>query len=117
MSLNYELREGQTNADLPNEGNDHFSFCVMMMVTDVGKLDTKGLELFRSRLLDYANLKGWKTKEVVWYLNYADHVKGMTTNIITSSVTDWNKKLKVLTADNRKELAWNVERALTEEAS
>lgn len=124
MSLDYRLREGQTNGDLPFEQSAHFGFCTIMMVCGVGKLDDKGIEMLVERYAEYATVTGkfWLPKadtaaeDIARTRAYAEHVRGMTTNIKTETKTWWKNRLVDIV---RREASYHRSRleAFTEQAA
>lgn len=97
MSLDYRLPEGMTNADLPDDGMNHFAFVTHMMAVGVPDLKSGNLDEFKRRIgiwiiSDGEPMDGYDY--TIWYLRwYADQVKGMTTNCMRLTKKEFNDRI------------------------
>jgi hypothetical protein len=106
VALTYQLREGMTNADLPDGGNQEtFGFLTTMMLTKVGKLDDKGLALYKERIAQYAQVAQWSVEHLDLHFRWAEELQGITTNIQTESKARWKAVLWDILQERANQLA------------
>ena len=99
MSLNYNLREGMTNADL----DDHkisdetlFFFLMSMELTGVPTLNPADKHTYLERLSEYLMVSYSRQEAADKYRNHAklaDILEGMGTNVSRYTKTQWKNRL------------------------